>query len=142
MKAIILHDLANRGGGRQCRSPCCLAGLGGFAHVPAPTCAAVDTAGVARRSARAERSALWFVGSLGGRVAGRGFAVYLLGVQPLAPHPASLTTVQVRSEMGMVSFLFWLELAMVPILLPWAFFNGEIRWVRETTHLHAYLISL
>lgn len=38
---------------------------------------------------------------------------------------------QVRSEMGMVSFLFWLELAMVPILLPWAWFNGEIGTLYE-----------
>ena len=45
--------------------------------------------------------------------------------------------IQVRSEMGMVSFLFWLELAMVPILLPWAFFNGEIRCAKQPTVLRA-----
>jgi len=38
---------------------------------------------------------------------------------------------QVRSEMGMVSFLFWLELAMVPILLPWAWGNGEISTLNQ-----------
>lgn len=36
---------------------------------------------------------------------------------------------QVRDEMGMVSFLFWLELAMVPILIPWAWGNGELSTV-------------
>lgn len=32
----------------------------------------------------------------------------------------------VKSNMGMVSFLFWLELAMLPILGPWCLFNGEL----------------
>lgn len=36
---------------------------------------------------------------------------------------------QVRDEMGMVSFLFWLELSMVPILIPWAWLNGELSTV-------------
>lgn len=38
---------------------------------------------------------------------------------------------QVRDDMGMVSFLFWLELAMVPILLPWALANKEIETIYQ-----------
>jgi len=32
----------------------------------------------------------------------------------------------VKKDMGMVAFLFWLELAMIPILLPWCVANGEL----------------
>lgn len=33
---------------------------------------------------------------------------------------------EIEHDMGMVSFLFWLDLLMVPILLPWAIINGEL----------------
>jgi len=43
----------------------------------------------------------------------------------------------VRKDMGMVSFLFWLDLFMVPILAPWAVANGEIfevaSWPQRTS---------
>lgn len=38
---------------------------------------------------------------------------------------------EVREDMGMVNFLFWLELCMVPILVPWAFANNEIETLHE-----------
>lgn len=37
----------------------------------------------------------------------------------------------VRKDMGMVSFLFWLDLFMIPILLPWAYANGELSAVQN-----------
>eukprot|EP00954_Amorphochlora_amoebiformis_P017119 1317170-Amorphochlora_amoeboformis.AAC.1 len=40
----------------------------------------------------------------------------------------------VRKDMGMVSFLFWLDLLMIPILAPWAVANGEVHnWAKKTS---------
>merc|ERR1711871_991479 len=39
---------------------------------------------------------------------------------------------QVRKDLkGMVVFLFWLEAAMIPILLPWCWLNGELSTLNE-----------
>lgn len=43
---------------------------------------------------------------------------------------------QVKREMGMVGFLFWLECAMIPVFLPWAVANNELPTISHWPQFH------
>uniref|UniRef100_A0A7S2TH58 Sugar phosphate transporter domain-containing protein n=1 Tax=Lotharella oceanica TaxID=641309 RepID=A0A7S2TH58_9EUKA len=67
-------------------------------------------------------------GSRGGDITTLGLIYMSLGVLMSALKVVYLEKIvrSVRKDMGMVSFLFWLDLFMMPILAPWAVANGEV----------------
>lgn len=78
-------------------------------------------------------------GSKGGDVTMIGLIYMTFGVLLSALKVVYLEKIvrSVRKDMGMVSFLFWLDLFMVPILAPWAVANGEVfevpNWSNKTS---------
>lgn len=72
-------------------------------------------------------------GSKGGDITTLGLAYMSAGVLMSALKVVYLEKVvrSVRKDMGMVSFLFWLDLFMIPILAPWAVANGEVFEVKD-----------
>merc|ERR1711998_592648 len=73
------------------------------------------------------------VGSKGGDVTIIGLAYMSVGVLLSALKVVYIAKMfkTLEKGMGMVSFLFWLDLFMIPILAPWAVANGEIFAVAE-----------
>ncbi|GAB5370185.1 hypothetical protein AAMO2058_001470800 [Amorphochlora amoebiformis] len=78
-------------------------------------------------------------GSHGGDISMLGLIYMSIGVLMSALKVVYLEKVvrSVRKDMGMVSFLFWLDLLMIPILAPWAVANGEVfevhNWAKKTS---------
>jgi len=65
-----------------------------------------------------------------------GFMAMLIGVALAGLKVVYLGQIvhRLKEEMDMISFLFWLDLFILPVLLPWAALNGELFTVAQWEH--------